>query len=348
MSKGMTRVLLAFVLPALASCAAKPAVSGSPPATAERSPVPVRVQAVEPQSFTSYLRVTGTVKARSQIDVVAEESGILKEIRVDSGGFVEAGAPLAVLDGPLLAAARDQAEAALKEAELDHATKKRLYEKKAIAENDLLNSGYRLDAARASLAAAQTRVDKLVIRAPIAGIVNQRYLDLGAYVTPAARVFEIIDVASVRIQAGVAERFFGSVTVGTPAEITLAAYPDAVLHARVVYVSRAIDPRSRMFDVDLEADNPDGRIAPAMVANVRLRHRTLENRIVVPLDSLIETDRGWFVFVEENSRARRVPVTQIAVNDTVVLVEGLQAGQKLVVVGQRSLGDGDPVAPEEI
>jgi hypothetical protein len=69
---------------------------------------------------------------------------------------------------------------------------------------------------------------------------------------------------------------------------------------------------------------------------------------VVPLDSLIETDRGWFVFVEENSRARRVPVTQIAVNDTVVLVEGLQAGQKLVVVGQRSLGDGDPVAPEEI
>ncbi len=54
------------------------------------------------------------------------------------------------------------------------------------------------------------------------------------------------------------------------------------------------------------------------------------------------------MFVEEDRTAHRVPVTQVAVNDTVVLVEGLKAGQKLVVVGQRSLGDGDAVAPEEI
>ncbi len=342
------RALLVPALLAFASCAAKPATSGSQAAAAERKPVSVRVQAVEPQSFTSYLRVTGTVKARSQIDVVAEESGILKEIRVESGGFVEAGAALAVLEGPLLVAARDQAAAALKEAELDHASKKVLYEKRAIAENDLLNSGYRLDAARASLAATQTRVDKLVIRAPIAGIVNRRYLDQGAYVTPAARVFELIDVARVRIQAGVAERFFGTVKVGTPAEITLDAYPGVILRARVAYVSRAIDPKSRMFDVEVEAENADGRIAPAMVANVRLRHQALENRIVVPLDSLIETDKGWFVFVEEDRTARRVPVTQVAVNDSAVMVEGLKAGQKLVVVGQRNLSDGDPIAPEEI
>jgi multidrug efflux pump subunit AcrA (membrane-fusion protein) len=120
------------------------------------------------------------------------------------------------------------------------------------------------------------------------------------------------------------------------------------LKSAVTFVSRAIDPQTRTFDVEVEADNPQGRIAPAMVANVRLTHQALENQIVVPLDALVETDKGWFVFVEENLKARRVPVKQIAVNDTVVMVEGLQPGQKVIVVGQRSLSDGDPLAPEGI
>src|SRR5512137_2313653 len=120
MKNGVKSVLLVLALAVVASCAAKPAATGTQAAAGERRPVPVRVQAIEPQSFTSYIRVTGAVKARNQIDVVAEESGILKEICVDNGGFVEAGAPLAVLEGPLLTAARDQAAAAVKEAELDH------------------------------------------------------------------------------------------------------------------------------------------------------------------------------------------------------------------------------------
>jgi membrane fusion protein, multidrug efflux system len=350
MKQVWTKGALALGVLALAACGAKAAgpAPGATPASAERKPVPVKVQAVERKSFSSYLRVTGTVKARNQIDVVAEESGILKEIRIENGRSVEAGAPLAVIDGPMVVAGRDQAMAALKQAELDQASKKLLFEKKAIAENDLLNSNYMLEAARANLVLAQTRVDKLVIRAPIAGIVNRRYMDRGAFIMPGARLFELIDLARVRIQAGVAERFLASVGVGTPVEVTFDAFPGLTVKAQVTYASRAIDPQTRTFDVEVEIDNPQGRIAPAMVANVRLTNLSLENQIVVPVDSLVETDQGWFVFVEENGKARKVPVKQVAVNDNAVMVDGLQPGQKLVVVGQRTLSDGDPLAPEGI
>jgi RND family efflux transporter MFP subunit len=251
---------------------------------------------------------------------------------------------LARLENQALNAALAQAVAALRQAELDASSRKVLFEKKAIPENEYLASGFALDAARAASDLARTRADKLTIRAPIGGLVNARFVDLGAYVTPMSPVFELIDLERVRIVAGVAERHMSSVEVGTPARVTFDAYPSLAVDARVSYVSRKIDPANRTFDVEIEIANPGRKLAPDMVANVRIRSESLANRIVVPIDSLVESEDGWHVFIEEGSRARKVKVQKLAVYQDSVLVDGLESGQRLITTGQQSLTDGDAVA----
>ena len=161
-------------------------------------------------------------------------------------------------------------------------------------------------------------------------------------------IYELIDNERLRIVAGVAERFMGTVEVGTPVVISFDAYPSMIVEAEVSYISHSIDPLNRTFDIEIEMPNPQRRLAPEMVADVKIRQQVFENQIVVPVDALIETEQGWHVYVEEQGQARKVSVLKLAIYEDVVLVEGLQAGQKLITVGHQNLSEGDPVAVTEI
>lgn len=332
----------------LAACGgSNPRSSGSDAGTS-KDPIPVQTSVLELQSFSSYLKATGTVKARNHIDIVVEEGGLLRRILVVKGQIVEAGSTLAVLENPVLVASFQQAEAAMKQAELDHNSKSVLFEQKAISQNEYLNAKYAFDAAKAAYTLTKSRFDKLSITAPIGGLINRRYYDLGAYANPMTPIFELIDNERLRIEAGVAERFMSTIQIGTPVEITFDAYPGLLVKAEVSYISHSIDPQNRTFDIEVEIPNPEQRLAPEMIADLKIRQREFESQIVVPIDVLIESEQGWHVFVEESGRAHKVTVRKLAIYEDTVLVEGLQAGQKLITVGHQNLSDGDPVAVTHI
>jgi membrane fusion protein (multidrug efflux system) len=335
-------VLLGGCRPGGAEGASVPVVPASA-VSEERSSTAVRVITLQRETFRSYLELTGTVKARNQIMITVEEGGTIKEIVADKGDAVKAGEVLARLENRLLDAAYRQAEASLRQAQLDHNSKKVLFEKKAISENEYLLSLYGLDAAQAAYEVAKVRREKLAVVAPIEGYVDERYYDLGAYATPLTPMFQLVDNEVMRVRTGVAERFRAEIDLGTPVEVTFDAYPDLKLQASVDFVSRSIDPRSRTFRIEMEIPNAGDALAPEMVANVKILRRVYEDAIVIPLDALVETEAGWCVFVEQGGVARKTPITQLAVYEDRVLVEGLSAAQRLVVAGQQELADGDPV-----
>ncbi|UCF97043.1 MAG: efflux RND transporter periplasmic adaptor subunit [Spirochaetaceae bacterium] len=342
----LTAVLGLAALILVACSSPNPGSPGSD-AGSRRDPVPVRTSVLELQSFSSYLQATGTVKARNRIDIVVEEGGILRRILVDKGQVVAAGSILAVLDNPVLAAGYQQAEAVMKQAELDHNSKKVLFEQNAISQNEYLNAKYSFEAAQAAYALTKARYEKLSISAPIGGRINRRYYDLGAYANPMTPIFELIDNEKLRVEAGVAERFMGTIQLGTQVEITFDAYPDLLVEAEVSYISQSIDPQNRTFDIEVEIPNPEQRLAPEMVADLKIRQRVFESQIVVPVDALIESEQGWHVYVEESGRAHQVRVRKLAVYEDTVLVEGLTAGQRLITVGHQNLSDGDPVVTSQ-
>lgn len=309
----------------------------------ETRAVSVRTVSLQPRPFQEYLHITGTLKARNQIDLIAEEGGVLKDIRKDKGNYVRAGDTLAVLENRVLRASYEEARAAKSQAELDYNSKNVLYGKKAISENEYLSSKYSFERANATYDLARARYDKLFIIAPISGFVNSRAFDRGAYIMPMSALYNLVDNKTLKIRAGVAERFIADINTGTPAEITFDAYPDMKLEASVDFVSQSIDPSSRTFEVELGIPNPEGRLAPEMIANLKLLRRSYQAKIVVPMDALIESESGRYVFIANNDRAQRIDVNILAVYEDSVLVEGLYKDQSLVVVGQRDLTDGDPL-----
>jgi RND family efflux transporter MFP subunit len=304
----------------------------------------VKIEKLHPTNFKNYLKVTGEVSARNHVKIMVEEGGTLKKVYKDKGSYVKAGEVLAELENTIIKSGFEQAEAALQQAELDFKSKSKLFEKRAISENEFLYAKYNLQSANAAYNLAKSRYEKLFIRAPLNGLVNERYYDLGAYANPMTPIFEFIDNEEMRIRAGVAERFIDDVEVGTPVHITFDAFSELSIDTRVTYVSKSINPKNRTFDIEVMIPNPDKKLAQAMVANLQILRKEHQNQIVVPLDALIESENGWYVYVREGNVARRVKIKYLDISQDNVLIEGLQPGQELIVVGHRELADGDSIS----
>ncbi len=307
----------------------------------EEKGIPVKTMVLELQPFNEYLKITGTVKARNQIDIIAEEGGLLAKILKDKGSYAQKGDTLAILENQVLYALYKEVEAALHQVELDFKSSKTLYDKKAISENDYLGSKFGWDRAKAATELAEARYSKLFITAKIAGYINERYFDLGAYLTPMSPVFEMVDNAVLKINAGIAERFLADIKVGNPVELTFDAFPELKIDSKVSFVSRSIDSRSRTFQVEMFLINPKGMLAPQMIVNIKILRRAFEDQIVIPADTFLESEDGRYVFIDENSQAKKIPIEILAVYGGKIMVDGLRANQQLVVVGQHELANGD-------
>lgn len=311
---------------------------------AKSKTTPVETSVLSPKPFSEYLDVTGTIKARNRVNIVVEASGILKRILKPKGSFVQKGDTLAVLENEEVRASYDDAGAALKQAQTNYRSSKILYDKKAISENDFLNSKYSLDRAQAQYDLAKARYSKLFVTAPLGGYVNNRLYDLGAYLQPPAPLFDLIDNSYVKIIAGVAERYRKDIEVGTKAQLTFDAFPDLKIDDKVSFVFQSIDPDNRTFQIEIDIKNPRRQLMPNMIANVKLLRRSYKDKIVIPVDAVIESEDGRYVFVEKNNIAEKVPIGFVAVSQDSVLVDGLKSGQHLITLGQHELTEGDTLS----
>lgn len=309
--------------------------------TGDSKTTPVKTSLLQPREFSEYLRITGTVQAKNRVNIVVEESGTLKNIYRDKGNYVRKNDTLAVLENETLVAAYADASAALKQAEVNFKSSQILFDKKATSENDYLNAKYALERARAQYDLAKARYGKLFVTAPLSGFINNRYHDLGAYLMATTPLFDLIDNSRVKIVAGVAERFRSYISKNTPVEITFDAFQDLKIDGKIAFVHQSIDPINRTFQVEIEIQNPNRKLAPNMIANLKILRQKYEDKIVIPVDALIESEKGRFVFIANDLKAKKVQVDILVVYKDSVLVNGLHEGQKLVVVGHQELTEGD-------
>ena len=137
-------------------------------------------------------------------------------------------------------------------------------------------------------------------------------------------------------------------SVGAAAALRFEALGDETFTSRIRYVGATINPRSRTFPIEVELSNESGAIKPEMVANMSITRQEVQEAIVVPQDALIRVEAGYvaFVVVErggiEVAEARDVVLGPTRRN-LVVVDEGLAVGERLIVVGQKSVADGDRV-----
>lgn len=309
----------------------------------------VEVQTLAARPFAEVIRLTGVARANQDVEVSAEESGVIREIFVEKGSSVREAQALARIDGEILEAQVAQARAAAELAEETWTRRKRLWEEDRVgSEIAYLEARYAAEQTAASLRALEERLERTTVRAPFAGVLDQRMIEVGSMVSPGQALFRVVDLSPMKVVAGVPERYAADVRPGTETTVHFDVLPGDAFEGSISYVGATVDARNRTFPVELRMANPGGLVKPEMVANLEVERRTLEEAVVVPQDALVRVEDGYVVFVvrEEGgvsvAERRRVELGPRQ-RDEVVIMAGVSEGDRLVVVGQKSVADGDRV-----
>ena len=172
------------------------------------------------------------------------------------------------------------------------------------------------------------------LTAPIAGIVIERNGTIGATVGSDANVFKIIDISRVWIDANVFEKDLERVRLGQEVKVRVPAFQGSNFSGRVILVSSVVDPETRSVKVRTEVPNPNNRLKPDMFANVEIITDLHSTAISIPQSAVLKDGEKQVVFVADGSGYKKREVTVgITSDDRVEIIEGLAAGDKVVVKG---------------
>lgn len=310
--------------------------------------VNVEVSRVGLTDFTSYIRLTGEVEALNDVTISAEESGVIERFFLEKGQYVRRGTAIAKIDDRTLKAQVEEAEAAAQLAAERFERQRQLWEDEQIgSEIAFLEAKYQAELQSARHQLLETRLDRTIVRSPISGIFDARYVDRGEMVAPGTQVARVVEVDKVKVTGGVPERFADVVLVGDSARISFELIGGQSV-GLISYVGSTVDSRNRTFPIEVVIENPGRVIKPKMVANVLLASRRLEDVVVVPQAALQRTEDGYeaFVVVERDgglfAEPRPVRLGPSYANSTVVS-DGLAVGDRLIVRGHQLVEAGDRV-----
>jgi cobalt-zinc-cadmium efflux system membrane fusion protein len=319
----------------------------------------IAVQAAAAEAVSAELVSPGVIESDPAVTaaVLAPLSGRVEQLTVEVGQRVRRDQVVAVLDSPDLAQAYDdQAKAldALALASKNLERQEQQFKIGVISDRDLDQA--RSDRAQAQAEATRTQVrmaalgagsgdashpGRLIVRAPVTGSVTALNVARGNMLNdPTQPVMTIADLSTVWVTALVAERDLGSVKVGQDARVSLSAYPDKVLHGRVSSVSDVLEADSRRDKVRIAVPNPDYSLRPNMFATVNLLGAAA-TRVIVPTSALLMNNDRTSVFVATApwTFSRRVVEMRLGEGSTAVILEGLKAGEQVVVQGGILLND---------
>jgi RND family efflux transporter MFP subunit len=292
-------------------------------------------------NLTELLEITGPVRPVRGTDVSAEEAGTVAAIPHDKGQRVAAEAVLVELDRRLLKAEMEAARANLALQEYNYEKTQELFDAGKVSRQELLAAEAGDAQARSASRIAELRWERAAIKAPFAGLVADRYVEPGQLVAPGVPVVRVIDPFTLKLVGTVTEREVGWVRQGAPAEVTLDGHAEPV-SGTVAWVGFEADPVNGKFKVEIHLDNTDLALRGGVVGRAQLPKQSHEGVLTVPRDALVTTPTGPAVFVvQADSTAAIRPVVLGADQGLMVTVtDGLQAGDRLVVRGQRDLVDG--------
>jgi RND family efflux transporter MFP subunit len=309
----------------------------------------VEVSEVTTRPFVDQIQLTGSVWANQDVQVAAEESGVIREILKDKGARVKAGDALAKIDDSILKAQMEQARAQADLASQTWERRQRLWEVDRVgSEIAYLEAKFAAEQTAANLRVIEERLARTTVRAPFDGVLESRMIEVGTMVSPGMVVGRVVDLDPVKIVAGVPERYAADVSVGSQANVTFDVFPGDAYDAPVKYVGATVSPQNRTFTVELTMPNPRGVFKPEMVANVAVSRRELPSAMVLPQDALVRVENGYVAFVAvERDGVTVAEVRPLELGPSqrnmVVVESGVQPGDRIIVVGQKSVADGDRV-----
>jgi RND family efflux transporter MFP subunit len=231
---------------------------------------------------------------------------------------------------------------------------------RAVSEQEVDERNSALVAREADVKAADAtvgRLEKLTnfkeVRAPFAGTITRRYVDVGALIrggANASALFELAQTETLRIHVNVPQAYLRDVATGVPAQIHVAEYPDRAFTGKIVRTSGAFDATTRTLLTEIETPNGDGALYPGIHVDVQLALAQSNPPIIVPATSVMTRSEGLEVAIVDGADSVRIQKVQVGrdLGRTVEIVAGLKEGERVITNPTDTLVDGAAVQVAEL
>ncbi len=315
-------------------------VPGPPASKAE--PVLVRTRILEAQPYAREIVLRGRSAAARWVDLKAETQGRVADLPLAKGGSVKAGDIVARLATDEREARRAETDALLRQRKIERDASVALAEKGFRPTIKVAESQAALDAARAAAKAVEVELQRTLIRAPFGGVIEERKVEIGAYLKAGDTVVRLIERDPMLIVAQVGERDVATLGTGQIGKAILAT--GETVEGRIRFVASMADPATRTFTVELEVPNPNGRLKDGITAELRFVADSRPAHLVTP--AILALDDNGAVglnLVEDDGRVTFRPVQILGDGPQGVWLGGLPEKATAIVVGQDFVRAGDKV-----
>jgi membrane fusion protein, multidrug efflux system len=213
------------------------------------------------------------------------------------------------------------------------------------AKNGAAQQYQMLQAARARVALARKAVADTVVRAPFNGVVAQRLVTAGDYVTKGTKVAVVVRVNPLRVQLTVPEQSISAVGVGQPVSFEVDAYQGQQFTGTIKYVAPALQAEQRALTIEAIVPNPSGVLKPGLFATARIERAERTRGVVVPRGAVVVTTGTSRVFVVAGDHVEeRIVTTGDTVGDLIEITKGLKSGERVATKNVAQLSDGTKVS----
>jgi membrane fusion protein (multidrug efflux system) len=318
------------------------------------TPQTVSAAKAESSDWQPTIDAVGSLRAVRGADLSLEVPGVVEEILFQSGDEVQAGQILLRLRAEDEIAKLQSLEATAQLAQITYDRDVQLFKARAISQAVVDNDEANLRNFKAQVAQQKAIVDKKTLRAPFAGRLGLRQVDLGQFLSAGTVIATLQSLDPIFVDFLLPQQAVAQLTVGAKVEAKVDAFPDRVFTGKITAINPKIETASRNIQVRATLPNADQKLLPGMFATVQLETGVAQRLITLPQTAVSYNPYGSLVYLVDDKgkdadgkpqlTARQVFVTTGATRgDQVAILKGVAEGDMVVTSGQIKLRNGVPV-----
>ena len=306
----------------------------------------VTTKVLATKEFKKFVEIQGSIQAEDLVDATSESPGRITSMPLKEGDMVRKGQLIAKLDMEQLDRQIAELNKSLELATTVYERQKRLWDQNIGSEIQFLEAKNNKERLEKSLETIQHQTTKAEVYAPISGTVERVILQSGEVASPGAPILQILNTSKLKVVADVPENLLRSVRKG---DLVTVQFPALGVEqkVRISQIGRTIDPSNRTFEVEAALNRSTSLLKPNLLAILLVNDFSAENAIAVPVEAVLQEVSGNdYVFIkgkkEDELVAKKVFIeTGESYQGEILVSNGLQAGQELILEGARGLNENE-------
>ncbi|TDY00505.1 efflux RND transporter periplasmic adaptor subunit [Thiohalophilus thiocyanatoxydans] len=309
-------------------------------------PATIASTEVREERWRPMLDSVGSLVAINGTAVTTEVAGLVSEIQFESGSRIEAGKVLLQLDDSIDQAALEALRAERHLAEIKFKRAEDLLKRQVMSRSEYDEARASFDAATARVKQQEATIRRKAIRAPFSGRLGIRQINLGQFLEPGQPIVQLQALDPIYVDYTLPERYLPQLSTGQEIRVRVSAFPDKAFNGEITSIESGVDAGTRTIKLRATLDNPEGQLQPGMFAKVKTLEAEDKTVLTVPRTAVSYNPYGDFIYLIKNNDGDKTVVERLQVetgevrDGYVAILEGVEAGQKVVRTGLVKLRDG--------